>query len=74
MTGAASVWSGLGGAGTLDTAGSAAAGGVMASPLEDEHVFPDRLWEEVKSIAHHHTPGWRVKVTSPNISEPAICS
>ena len=74
ITGAASVGSGLGGAGTLGTAGSAAAGGVMASALGDEHAFPDRLREEVESIVHRHTPGWRVKVTSPNISERAICS
>mmetsp|Transcript_35439 Transcript_35439/g.57796 ORF Transcript_35439/g.57796 Transcript_35439/m.57796 type:complete len:140 (+) Transcript_35439:810-1229(+) len=74
ITGAASVRSGLCGAGTLGMAGSAAAGGVMALPLGGEHVFPDRLREELKSIVHRHTPGWRVEVTSPNISERAICS
>jgi len=46
----------------------------QASPLGDEHAFPDRLREEVEGIVHRHTPGWRVKVSSPNISERAICS
>ena len=78
ITGAAGVGTGLGSAatGTLGTAGSAAVagGGAMASALGDEHAFPDRLREEIESIVHRHTPGWRVKVTSPNITERAICS
>jgi len=49
-------------------------GGAVASALGDEHAFPDRLREEIESIVHRHTPGWRVKVTSPNINERAICS
>jgi hypothetical protein len=42
--------------------------------LGDEHAFPDRLRKEIEAIVHRHTPGWRVKVTSPNVSERAICS
>ena len=49
-------------------------GGVLASAFGDEHAFPDRLREEIEDIVHRHTPGWRVKVTSPNITERAICS
>mmetsp|Transcript_15184 Transcript_15184/g.32947 ORF Transcript_15184/g.32947 Transcript_15184/m.32947 type:complete len:749 (+) Transcript_15184:272-2518(+) len=67
ITGAASVGSGLGGAAAGANLGT-------ASMLGDEHAFPDRLREEVEAIVHRHTPGWRVKVTSPNISERAICS
>ena len=77
ITGAAGVGAALGGAaaGTLGTAGSEAmGGGVVASALGDEHAFPDRLREEIEAIVHRHTPGWRVKVTSPNITERAICS
>ena len=75
ITGAAGVGSALGGgaAGTLGTAGSMG-GGAVASALGDEHAFPDRLREEIESIVHRHTPGWRVKVTSPNINERTICS
>ena len=45
----------------------------MASAL-GEHAFPDLLREEIEAIVRCHTPGWRVKVTSPNITEHAICS
>mmetsp|Transcript_21471 Transcript_21471/g.33710 ORF Transcript_21471/g.33710 Transcript_21471/m.33710 type:complete len:703 (+) Transcript_21471:78-2186(+) len=66
ITGASGVVgsSALGGGGTV--------GGT--SLLGDEQAFPDRLREEVEAIVHKHTMGWRVKVTSPNISERAICS
>jgi len=66
ITGASGVVgsSALGGGGTV--------GGT--SLLGDEQAFPDRLREEVEAIVHKHTMGWRVKVTTPNISERAICS
>lgn len=63
---------GLGGA--AGALGSNPAAGAAASALGDEHAFPERLREEVEAIVHRHTPGWRVKVTSPNASERAICS
>ncbi|KAL3763700.1 hypothetical protein ACHAWU_008022 [Discostella pseudostelligera] len=64
-----------GGAGGGVVGGGGGAVGVMAaSLLGDEHAFPDRLREEIEAIVHRHTPGWRVKVTSPNVSERAICS
>ncbi|KAL7539727.1 hypothetical protein ACHAXR_009536 [Thalassiosira sp. AJA248-18] len=69
ITGAAGVGGAMGGLGT-----AASGAGAVASALGDEHAFPDRLREEVEAIVHRHTPGWRVKVTSPNISERAICS
>ena len=63
---------GLGGA--AGALGSNPGAGAVASALGDEHAFPERLREEVEAIVHRHTPGWRVKVTSPNASERAICS
>jgi hypothetical protein len=79
--GAAGVGGPLGvvGGPVLNAGGGAGAGGGgavggMASLLGDEHAFPDRLREEIEAIVHRHTPGWRVKVTSPNVSERAICS
>lgn len=80
ITGAASAGGGGGmvggGANTLSTtlATQGGGGGGVASALGDEQAFPDRLREEVESIVHRHTPGWRVKVTSPNIADRAICS
>jgi len=64
-------------AGASGVVGSSALGGGAvggASLMGDEQAFPDRLREEVEAIVHKHTMGWRVKVTSPNISERAICS
>ena len=64
--------------GATGVVGSSALGGGGAvggsSLLGDEQAFPDRLREEIEAIVHKHTMGWRVKVTSPNISERAICS
>lgn len=76
ITGAAGVGSSAGQAGGVAAGGEGGGGGlgVMASLLGDEHAFPDRLREEIEMIVHRHTPNWRVKVTSPNISERAICS
>jgi actin-related protein len=39
-----------------------------------QNSMPERLREEVEAIIHNHTPGWRVKVSSPGITERAICS
>lgn len=80
ITGAAGVGAAgpLGAGAAAAAAGTAAGGaggaGLTASALGDEHAFPDRLREEIEAIVHRHTPGWRVKVTSPNITERAICS
>lgn len=72
ITGAAGV---SGSAGQVGGAvDGATVSGVMASMLGDEHAFPDRLRDEIEAIVHRHTPNWRVKVTSPNVSERAICS
>ncbi|KAL3789688.1 hypothetical protein HJC23_003889 [Cyclotella cryptica] len=63
-----------GGGACLPGIGSAAplpAGGVAQL---NEDAFPDRLREEIEAIVHRHTMGWRVKVTSPNVSERAVCS
>ncbi|KAL9178998.1 hypothetical protein ACHAXT_011971 [Thalassiosira profunda] len=59
---------GVGATGLAGMEGSAA----VASALGDEHAFPDRLREEIEAIVHRHTPGWRVKVTSPNTTERAV--
>ncbi|KAL7538278.1 hypothetical protein ACHAWF_013151 [Thalassiosira exigua] len=74
LTGAAGGPSGGSGPGGSGVATAAALAAAQASPLGDEHAFPDRLREEVEAIVHRHTPGWRVKVTSPNAAERAICS
>jgi len=34
----------------------------------------ERIREEVEAIVHTHTPGWRVKVLSPGLTERAVCS
>ncbi|KAL3798729.1 hypothetical protein ACHAWO_012088 [Cyclotella atomus] len=51
-------------------------GAATAGPLGqmNEDAFPDRLREEIEAIVHQHTLGWRVKVTSPNVTERSICS
>jgi hypothetical protein len=76
ITGATGVGSSTGQAGGVAGGGETGGGGLgaMASLLGDEYAFPDRLREEIEAIVHRHTPNWRVKVTSPNISERAICS
>lgn len=40
----------------------------------DGIAMPERLRQECEAIMHLTTPGWRVKVSSPGISERAICS
>ena len=49
-------------------------GASAAVGATDDDAFPDRLREEIEAIVHQHTLGWRVKVTSPNVSERSICS
>lgn len=47
-------------------------GGACLGPTDQS--LTDFLREQVESIIHQHTPGWRVKVLSPNFQERAICS
>lgn len=48
-------------------------GGACVAP--DQNSFVERLRDEIEGIVHAHTPGWRVKVLSPNtMGERAICS
>jgi actin-related protein len=49
------------------------AGGGACLGATDQAV-PDLLREKVEGIIHTHTPGWRVKVLSPNMQERAILS
>ena len=76
VCGGGSCITGVAGVGAMAAGGPLGVGGPVpaGSGAGDEHAFPDRLREEIEAIVHRHTPGWRVKVTSPNISERAICS
>ncbi|CAJ1960154.1 unnamed protein product [Cylindrotheca closterium] len=47
-------------------------GGSCIGPTDQ--ALPDLLREQMESIIHAHTPGWRVKVISPNIPERHIAS
>ncbi|KAL3932943.1 MAG: hypothetical protein SGBAC_010616 [Bacillariaceae sp.] len=47
-------------------------GGACIGPTD--HALPDLLREQMESIIHQHTPGWRVKVLSPHIPERHIAS
>ena len=49
-----------------------AGGGGCLGP--NDNSFPDRLRDEVEAIIHTHTPGWRVKVLSPDRRERSYCS
>ena len=49
-----------------------AGGGSCLGPTEQ--AIPDYLRQEVEAIIHTHTPGWRVKVLAPGVSERAVCS
>eukprot|EP00549_Striatella_unipunctata_P009573 CAMPEP_0118720154 /NCGR_PEP_ID=MMETSP0800-20121206/29941_1 /TAXON_ID=210618 ORGANISM="Striatella unipunctata, Strain CCMP2910" /NCGR_SAMPLE_ID=MMETSP0800 /ASSEMBLY_ACC=CAM_ASM_000638 /LENGTH=254 /DNA_ID=CAMNT_0006627739 /DNA_START=23 /DNA_END=788 /DNA_ORIENTATION=+ len=49
-----------------------AGGGACIGPTD--HAFTDKLREDVEAIIHQHTPGWRVKVLSPNLRERSVCS
>jgi actin-related protein len=47
-------------------------GGACIGPTDQ--AAPDLLREQIESIIHTHTPGWRVKMLSPSTQERAICS
>ncbi|CAB9513942.1 Actin (Fragment) [Seminavis robusta] len=49
-----------------------AGGGACLGPTEQ--AVPDFLREKVETMIHAHTPGWRVKVLSPGITERKVCS
>eukprot|EP00541_Cyclophora_tenuis_P018098 CAMPEP_0116549030 /NCGR_PEP_ID=MMETSP0397-20121206/4658_1 /TAXON_ID=216820 /ORGANISM="Cyclophora tenuis, Strain ECT3854" /LENGTH=131 /DNA_ID=CAMNT_0004073731 /DNA_START=84 /DNA_END=479 /DNA_ORIENTATION=+ len=49
-----------------------AGGGACLGP--NEQALPDHLREQVEAIIHQHTPGWRVKVLSPNFPERSVAS
>ena len=49
-----------------------AGGGSCLGPTEQ--AVPEMLKEQVEGIIHTHTPGWRVKVLSPNMQERAVLS
>lgn len=49
-----------------------AGGGACIGPTDQ--AVPDMLKEQVESIIHTHTPGWRVKVLSPGMQERAVLS
>ena len=42
--------------------------------VNNGNAMPERIRQECEAIIHAHTPGWRVKVSSPGIAERAICS
>eukprot|EP00934_Nitzschia_sp_Nitz4_P008300 Nitzschia sp. Nitz4//scaffold1_size375055//16469//18154//NITZ4_000207-RA/size375055-augustus-gene-0.658-mRNA-1//1//CDS//3329540838//8290//frame0 len=47
-------------------------GGACIGPTDQ--AMPDLLRDQIESIVHAHTPGWRVKVLSPPMQERAICN
>lgn len=47
-------------------------GGACLGPTDQ--TVPDLIREQVESIIHTHTPGWRVKVLAPGTQERAILS
>mmetsp|Transcript_36688 Transcript_36688/g.41849 ORF Transcript_36688/g.41849 Transcript_36688/m.41849 type:complete len:222 (+) Transcript_36688:170-835(+) len=49
-----------------------AGGGACLGPTDQ--ALPDFIRENVESVIHQHTPGWRVKVLSPNFQERSVCS
>ena len=49
-----------------------AGGGACLGPTDQ--ALPDYLREEIEAIIHQHTPGWRVKVLSPNFPERSVAS
>ncbi len=40
----------------------------------DGNAMPERIRLEVEALIHTHTPQWRVKVSSPGLTERAVCS
>lgn len=49
-----------------------AGGGACIGPTDQS--APDSLREQIETIIHAHTPGWRVKMLSPGMQERAIAS
>lgn len=49
-----------------------AGGGACIGPTDQS--VPDFLREQIESIIHLHTPGWKVRVLSPGMQERAIAS
>jgi hypothetical protein len=49
-----------------------AGGGACLGPTDS--ALPDFVREHTEAILHQHTPGWRVKVLSPNMAERSVCS
>lgn len=49
-----------------------AGGGACVGPTDQ--ALPEFLREKMEEIIHKHTPGWRVKVLSPNYPERKVCS
>lgn len=47
-------------------------GGACIGPTDQ--AVPDLLRDQMESIIHTHTPGWRVKMLSPGMQERSICS
>ena len=49
-----------------------AGGGACIGPTDQS--VPDSLREQIETIIHAHTPGWRVKMLAPGKQERAIAS
>lgn len=49
-----------------------AGGGACLGPTDQ--ALPEFFREKMEAIIHQHTPGWRVKVLSPNFQERKVCS
>lgn len=47
-------------------------GGSCLGPTEQ--AFPETLRENIESLIHVHTPGWKVKLLAPAVAERAILS
>lgn len=47
-------------------------GGSCFGPTEQ--AVPDYLRDQIESLIHAHTPGWRVRLLTPSVSERAILS
>ena len=42
--------------------------------VNNGNAMPERIRQECEALIHAHTPGWRVKVSSPGIAERSICA
>lgn len=43
-------------------------------PLSPSDILPDLLQTHIESIIHVHTPGWTVKIATPNLRERSVVS